>query len=257
MKYLAIIPARYASTRFPGKPLAMLGDTEVINHVWRRVERAGVPAVVATDDERILRYVTGAGGRAVMTRPDHCCGTDRLVEAVTALDTDADVIINVQGDEPFIHPEQILALRGIFENAPETMIATLARPYPGDAPADALLDPNLVKVVTDGAGHALYFSRSPIPFMRGVPEQEWPRRHRYLTHIGVYAYRREILLSLPSLPPSPLEQAESLEQLRWLQAGLGIAVAESTHLTVGIDTPADLERARDFLNNNCLNDIAL
>lgn len=137
------------------------------------------------------------------------------------------------------------------------MIATLARPYPEDAPADALLDPNLVKLVTDGAGHALYFSRLPIPFLRGVPEQEWPRRHRYLTHIGVYAYRREILLSLPSLPPSSLEQAESLEQLRWLQAGLGIAVAESAHPTVGIDTPADLERARDFLNNNCLNDIAL
>lgn len=250
MKYLAIIPARYASTRFPGKPLALLGDTEVINHVWRRVEQAGVPAVVATDDDRIFRCVTSAGGRAVMTRADHRCGTDRLVEAAGLLGTDADVIINVQGDEPFISPAQISALTAIFERDPSTPIATLARPWPKDAPAEGLLDPNLVKLVTDASGHALYFSRAAIPFMRGVPVEEWPRRHRYLTHIGIYAYRREVLLSLPSLPPSPLEQAESLEQLRWLQASLRIAVAESTHPTVGIDTPADLERARRFLAEN-------
>lgn len=247
MKFLAIIPARYGSSRFPGKPLARLGDREVINHVWMRVEEAGVPAVVATDDERILRCVEQAGGRAVMTRADHRCGTDRLVEAVQTLATDADVIINVQGDEPFIHPDQIRALCDIFRSAPDTRIATLARPFPSDAPVERLIDPNLVKVVCSSHGEALYFSRSPIPFLRGVSQQEWPARHNYLTHIGIYAYTRETLLTLPTLPPSPLEQAESLEQLRWLQAGLRIRVAESSHPTIGIDTPEDLEAARKFL----------
>lgn len=250
MTFLAIIPARYASSRFPGKPLAMLGDTEVINHVWRRVEQAGVPAVVATDDKRIFNCVESAGGRAVMTRADHRCGTDRLVEAVGRLRSEADVIINVQGDEPFIHPDQVRALMQIFERDPLTRIATLVRPYPADAPVDSLLDPNLVKVVADLKGHALYFSRSPIPHLRGVAQEQWPACHRFLTHIGIYAYRRETLLSLPTLPPSPLEQAESLEQLRWLQAGIPIATAESAHPTIGIDTPADLAAARRFLADN-------
>ena len=249
MTFLAIIPARYASTRFPGKPLAMLGDTEVINHVWRRVEKAGVPAVVATDDSRIFDCVTAAGGRAVMTRADHKCGTDRLVEAVEKLATDADVIINVQGDEPFIHPTQIQSLTALFTNRPDTQIATVVRPYPQDAPVAGLLDPNVVKVVTDNQGDALYFSRSAIPYLRGVEQQEWPSRHHFLTHVGIYAYKREILMSLPGLPPSPLETAESLEQLRWLQAGLKISTVETDKPTVGIDTPADLEAARSYLNS--------
>jgi len=247
MKFLSVIPARYASTRFPGKPLAKLGDTEVVNHVWRRVEQAGIEAVVATDDERIARCVERAGGRAVMTRSDHRCGTDRIVEAVLTLATDADVIINVQGDEPFIHPSQIRSLMSIFEADPTTPIATLVRPFPADAPVARLLDPNLVKVVTSTDDHALYFSRAAIPHLRGVEPALWPSCHRYLTHMGVYAYRRDLLLTLPGLPPSPLEQAESLEQLRWLQAGLRIAVAETARPTVGIDTPADLEQARRLL----------
>lgn len=249
MKFLAIIPARYASTRFPGKPLALLGSRAVINHVWRRVEQAGVPTVVATDDRRILECVENDGGHAVMTDANHRCGTDRLVEAARLLCTDADVIINVQGDEPLVHPSQIISLKEIFEADPDTQIATLARPYPAGAPVSGLLDPNLVKLVRDARGHALYFSRSPIPYLRGTAQEQWSSAHEFLTHIGIYAYRREVLMSLPSLPPSELEQAESLEQLRWLQAGLSIKVALSDKPTIGIDTPQDLERAREFIMN--------
>lgn len=247
MKFLAIIPARYASSRFPGKPLAILGDKEVINHVWQRVQAAGIPAVVATDDERIYRAVTGAGGRAIMTSPDHACGTDRLCEAVQLLDTDADVIINVQGDEPFIHADQLHAIREIFEQNPDTAIATMARLFPKDGNPGNLFDPALVKLVVDDQMYALYFSRSVIPYLRDHTAAEFAANHQYLTHLGLYAYRRDVLLSLPSLPPSPLEQAEKLEQLRWLQAGLKIKVALTQHESVGIDTPEDLAYAQTLL----------
>lgn len=247
MKFAAIIPARYASSRFPGKPLAKLGGKAVINRVVERVQSAGVPALVATDDERILQAVREAGGRAVMTRADHVCGTDRVREAADHLPADVDVIINVQGDEPFIHPEQLRALMDLFERYPDTDIATLVRPLPADTPWSRLSDPALVKAVTGDEGQALYFSRFPVPYQRGVPEAEWASRHRYLAHIGVYAYRAEALRRITQLPPSPLEKAESLEQLRWLQAGLRIRTAESEHVTIGIDTPADLADAEAFL----------
>lgn len=247
MKFAAIIPARYASSRFPGKPLAMLGGKAVINRVVERVQAAGIPALVATDDERILQAVRDAGAQAVITRADHLCGTDRVREAADSLSPDVDVIINVQGDEPFIHPDQIKALCSLFERYPDTDIATLVRPLPSDTPYSRLADPALVKAVTSTDGQALYFSRFPVPFQRGIPEEEWAARHRYLAHIGIYAYRAEVLRRITRLPASPLEKAESLEQLRWLQAGLRIRTAESEHRTIGIDTPGDLAEAEAFL----------
>lgn len=242
MNIVAIIPARYGSSRFPGKPLARLAGKEVINHVWERVQKAGIAAVVATDDTRIYEAVTRAGGHTVMTRSDHRCGTDRLVEAVQKMADKPDVVINVQGDEPFIHPEQVRSLAEMFDDR-EVQIATLVRPFPQEQPYERLADPSLVKVVRGADGRALYFSRQPIPFLRGVEPSRWPAQHLYYTHIGIYAYRTEVLLSLPSLPGSSLEQAESLEQLRWLQAGLRIDTAVSDRPTIGIDTPQDLEHA--------------
>lgn len=252
MKFAAIIPARYASSRFPGKPLALLGGKAVINRVVERVRAAGIPAIVATDDERILRTVRDAGGQAVMTRADHMCGTDRVREAADSLSPDIDVIINVQGDEPFIHPDQLNALCALFERYPDTDIATLVRPLPPDTPYSRLADQALVKAVTGTDGQALYFSRFPVPFQRGVPEDEWAARHRYLAHIGIYAYRIDVLRRITGLPASSLEQAESLEQLRWLQAGMRIRTAESEHPTIGIDTPMDLAEAEVFLRHSGL-----
>lgn len=224
----------------------MLGGKEVINRVVERVS-ACVPALVATDDDRILQAVRKAGGNAVMTRADHTCGTDRVREAADSLPRDIDVIINVQGDEPFIHPDQIKALTDLFVRCPDTDIATLVRPLPPDTPYERLADTSLVKAVVGDGGLALYFSRQPIPFLRGVPTEQWTSRHKYYAHIGIYAYRTEALRRITSLPPSSLETAESLEQLRWLQAGMRIRVAESDHMTVGIDTPADLAEAESIL----------
>lgn len=247
MKFAVIIPARYGSSRFPGKPLARLGGKEVINHVVDRVRQAGLPALVATDDERIRQAVVAAGGNAVMTRADHLCGTDRVREAADSLPADIDVIVNVQGDEPFVHPDQLRALCSLFEKYPDTDIATLVRPLPSDTPYSRLADPVLVKAVVGEDSSALYFSRFPIPYQRNVPVEEWASRHRYLAHIGIYAYRADVLRRITSMPPSPLETSESLEQLRWLQAGLRIRTAESSHRTVGIDTPEDLVEAEAFL----------
>lgn len=244
MKFQAIIPARYASTRFPGKPLALLGGKPMIQHVWERVSDIIPDAVVATDDQRIFETVKSFGGMAVMTSPDHCSGTDRCAEAAAC--SDADVIINVQGDEPFIDPEQIKAIMSCFDD-PATQIATLARPFDPAAGFEALFDPNLVKVVLDLRGFALYFSRSVIPYVRGVEWQEWLETARYYSHIGLYAYRRDVLLQIAALSRTPLESAESLEQLRWLQNGYKIKVAQSSAPTIGIDTPADLEAAEKYL----------
>ena len=243
MNYTAIIPARYASTRFPGKPLALLGGKTVIERVFRQVSEVVEDAFVATDDERIFREVEGFGGRAVMTSTNHRSGTDRIQEAVEAIGTQADVVINVQGDEPFIQPSQIEELCRQFDN-PTTQIATLGKPF---TEIEAVANENSPKIVLDNNGFALYFSRSVIPFVRGVERGEWLEKYPFLKHIGLYAYRREVLREITQLPPSSLEQAESLEQLRWLQNGYRIRVGLTNVETIGIDTPDDLKKAEEFL----------
>lgn len=243
MKFIAIIPARYASTRFPGKPLAQLGGKPIIQHVYEQVKKVITDVWVATDDQRIYDTVTTFGGKAVMTRTDHKSGTDRIEEAAEKIQTDADVIINVQGDEPFIQPSQIETLCELFKH-PQTQIATLGKPFES---IEAVKNINSPKIVTDNQGFALYFSRSVIPFVRGIDEAEWLEHFPYLKHLGIYAYRREILREITTLPMSSLEKAESLEQLRWLQNGYRIRVGITNVETIGIDTSKDLERAEAFL----------
>lgn len=244
MKFATMIPARYASTRFPGKPLAMLGGKPVIQRVYEQVRRVMDDVWVATDDRRIYQAVVDFGGQAVMTREDHRSGTDRIQEAVEKTGTTADVIVNVQGDEPFIRPEQIDTLCRQFDN-PQTQIATLGKPF---AAMDEVENENSPKIVTDKDGFALYFSRSVIPFVRGTARDAWLDCYPFLKHLGVYAYRREILREVTRLPQSSIEKAESLEQLRWLYNGYRIRVGITHHETVGIDTLADLQRAEAFLN---------
>jgi len=243
MKFIAIIPARYASTRFPGKPLAMLGGKMVIERVYQQAVSVLGEAYVATDDERILRAVESFGGKAVMTSVNHKSGTDRIEEAATKLNTDADVIINIQGDEPFIQASQLETVKHLFDD-PDTQIATLGKPFES---MEAVMNPNSPKIVTDIHGYALYFSRSVIPYVRGKEQEEWLRHFPFLKHIGLYAYRRSVLREVTQLPQSPLELAESLEQLRWLQNGYRIKVGITNVETVGIDTPDDLARAEEFL----------
>lgn len=243
MKFIAIIPARYASTRFPGKPLAVLGGKTVIQRVYEQVSSILDEAYVATDDERIFAAVEAFGGKAVMTRTDHKSGTDRIEEAADKIGTDADVIINVQGDEPFIQPSQIETLMHLFDD-PTTQIGTLGKPFES---MEAVENPNSPKIVTDNRGFALYFSRSVIPFIRGKERGEWFGEYPFLKHLGIYAYRREVLAEVTRLPQSSLEKAESLEQLRWLQNGYRIRVGLTDVETVGIDTPEDLQRAEEFL----------
>lgn len=248
MKFAAIIPARYASTRFPGKPLAMLGGKPIIQRVYERVSSCVAETYVATDDERIYNTVEKFGGKAIMTRTDHKSGTDRCWEAVSKLGAERfDVIINVQGDEPFIHTQQIEALRDCF-NAPATQIATLVKPFGHDAPIEAVENPNSPKVVVSPDGRALYFSRSIIPYLRNRDKAEWMKHHTYYKHIGIYAYRTTVLKEITMLQPSPLELAESLEQLRWLENGYQIQVGITDIETIGIDTPEDLARAEEELN---------
>ena len=243
MKFIAIIPARYASTRFPGKPLAMLGGKPVIQRVYEQAKAVLGEAYVATDDNRIREAVEQFGGQAIMTRADHKSGTDRIEEAAEKIGTTADVIINVQGDEPFIQRSQIETLCQQFDD-PQTQIATLGKRFES---MEAVENPNSPKIVCDAKGFALYFSRSVIPFIRGVERQEWFGKFPFLKHLGIYAYRREVLQEITKLPQSPLEIAESLEQLRWLQNGYRIRVGETNVETVGIDTPEDLKRAEAFL----------
>ena len=246
MKIIGINAARYASTRFPGKRLAMLGGKPVIQRVYEQAVSVLGEAYVATDDERIFQTVTGFGGRAIMTRTDHKSGTDRIEEAVEKLATDADVIINIQGDEPFVQASQLQALMQLFED-PETQIGTLGKPFEN---MEAVDNPNSPKIVCDRRGFALYFSRSVIPHVRGKERAEWIEHFPYLKHLGLYAYRREVLREVTQLPQTPLELAESLEQLRWLENGYRIRVGLTDVETVGIDTPADLERAEEFLRQS-------
>ncbi|MBQ7423276.1 MAG: 3-deoxy-manno-octulosonate cytidylyltransferase [Prevotella sp.] len=246
MKCIAIIPARYASTRFPGKPLAILGGKPVIQHVYEQVSSVLDEVYVATDDERIYNKVLEFGGRVVMTSPNHKSGTDRIEEAADKIGTDADIIINVQGDEPFIHPSQIRSLIACFDE-PTTQIATLGKPFGADADMSLIDNPNSPKIAVDNNGFALYFSRSVIPYIRGTEHAEWAGHYPFLKHLGVYAYRTNVLREITKLPQSSLELAESLEQLRWLQNGYRIRVGTTDIETVGIDTPEDLKKAEKVL----------
>lgn len=245
-KFITIIPARWASTRFPGKPLAMLGGITVIERVFRQARKVLDKVVVATDDERILNAVTAFGGEAVLTSSEHPSGTDRIREAYNILGGHEDVVINIQGDEPFVAPEQIEAIINCFDDE-DTDIATLVKPFDPHLPFEQLENPNSPKVVIDQERNALYFSRSVVPYLRGVEPKLWPKEHRFYTHLGMYAYRAEVLRRITTLPRSPLEIAESLEQLRWLENGYKIKVGITEISTIGIDTPDDLERAEAFL----------
>lgn len=234
MKILCVIPARYASTRLPGKPLADIAGKPMIQRVYERAAQAKLPfaVIVATDDERVLAAVEKAGGTAVMTAKEHANGTDRLAEVAAAF-PDADVIVNVQGDEPLIEPTLIDELAAVFETDEDVVMATVKT-----ALTDAVeqQNPNNVKVVTDQNGYALYFSRSLLPYPRnqtGVGVYK---------HIGIYAYRRSFLLQYAAMEPTPLEKTESLEQLRALENGYKIKVIASDAQFIGVDTPEDLAR---------------
>ncbi len=273
MNFIGIIPARYASTRFPGKPLVDIGGKPMIQRVYEQAKKVLDTVLVATDDERIYNAVQAFGGEAVMTRTDHKCGTDRCLEAydkyilqrsgLSAKRSD-DIIINIQGDEPFIQPEQIRAIMSCFP----TEIATLVKPFTTEDTLADLENPNTPKVeftpeqgtsaqratkdkgqspITNhkspNIGTARMFSRSVIPYLRGIPKEQWLQQGKHYRHIGMYAYRADILRQITALPQSPLEQAESLEQLRWLENGYQIKVAVCNTYSMGIDTPEDLEQA--------------
>jgi 3-deoxy-manno-octulosonate cytidylyltransferase (CMP-KDO synthetase) len=244
MKFIGLIPARYASTRFPGKPLALLGGKPVIQRVYEQVASVLDDACVATDDERIFDCVKNFGGKVVMTRTDHKSGTDRIEEAIEKIGGDYDVIVNIQGDEPFIQKSQIETVCRCFDDE-KTQIATLGKPF---TDMDAVANPNSPKIVIDNNSFAMYFSRSIIPFVRGKEQAEWLQHYPFLKHLGIYAYRRDVLRQITRLPQSSLEIAESLEQLRWLQNGFKIKVGLTDVETVGIDTPDDLKRAEEFLS---------
>lgn len=249
MRFIGIIPARYASTRFPAKPLAILGGKPVIQRVYEQVASILDDVYVATDDERIKQAVLDFGGKVVMTSADHQSGTDRCYEAYQNIGEGQDVVINIQGDEPFIQKSQIEALMSCFHEDKTTDIATLVKPFQATSSLEELENPNSPKVVLGVNNRALYFSRSVIPYLRNIKKSEWLASHRFFKHIGLYAYRSSVLAEITELQQSPLELAESLEQLRWLENGYTIKVAETTIETIGIDTPEDLERAEAFLQN--------
>lgn len=246
MKFLAIIPSRYASTRFPGKPLAILKGKTVVQRVYERVSSVFPDTYVATDDGRIADAVTEFGGKVVMTSSAHRSGTDRCCEAAEKLGLHPDVVVNVQGDEPFIENSQLESIIRCFEDK-TTDIATLVKPFAATDGWEALNNPNSPKVVVDNDDNALYFSRSVIPYLRGIPQAEWLRHHTFYKHIGLYAYRMDVLREICGRLQGKLEVAESLEQLRWLQAGYRIKVGYTQVETIGIDTPEDLHRAEEFI----------
>ncbi|MCP9611045.1 3-deoxy-manno-octulosonate cytidylyltransferase [Coprobacter tertius] len=246
--FIGIIPARYASSRFPGKPLVDMRGKSMIQRVYEQAASVLESVFVATDDVRIYEAVIAFGGQAVMTSEMHKSGTDRCREAWHKIGKGRDVVINIQGDEPFIKPEQIRDIMACFEDR-ETQIATLVRPFTPEDGIEALENPNSPKVVLNDRNEALYFSRSVIPYLRNIPREEWLGSHIFYKHIGMYAYRASVLNEITSLPQSSLEIAESLEQLRWLQSGYRIKVGVTTQETIGIDTPEDLQKALLFLDS--------
>jgi len=242
MRFLGIIPARYASTRFPGKPLADIGGKSMIQRVYEQVKPCLDEVWVATDDTRIEEAVRAFGGNVVMTSTQHKSGTDRCLEASHLIGGNYDVVINIQGDEPFIQPSQIEALKACFSVKPSTRLATLVKRFTPNDGWEALQNPNSPKVVLNESGEALYFSRSVVPYLRGIEPSQWLEKGLHYKHIGIYAYRRETLEEIAMLPPSPLELTESLEQLRWLENGYSIQTALTDIETIAVDTPEDLLR---------------
>ncbi|MBN1184889.1 MAG: 3-deoxy-manno-octulosonate cytidylyltransferase [Bacteroidales bacterium] len=244
MRYTGIIPARYASTRFPGKPLADIGGKPMIQRVYEQASKQLEHVIVATDDDRIERAVKAFGGRVAMTSEHHRSGTDRCAEVLSILEKEGtnvpDVVINIQGDEPFIQPGQIAKLMECF-TTPDTEIATLVKPIHEN---EDIFNPNKPKVILNCNSEAIYFSRSPIPYVRNFKSEEWEKKHTFYKHIGMYAYRSDILKKLTKLAPSVLEVAESLEQLRWVENGYKIRVSITNEETIGIDTPEDLEEIK-------------
>ena len=247
MNSIGVIPARFASTRFPGKPLCMIAGKSMIRRVYEQAKKCPTLSrvVVATDSERIRDHVDGFGGEVVMTSVHHKSGTERCAEVCRYLNASGntqgpliDIVINIQGDEPFIHPEQINSVANAFSD-PDVQVCTLVRAI--DQPAD-ILDPNVVKVVFDLFGKALYFSRSPIPHAREEKPENWLKQRGFFSHIGIYGFREATLMKLIALPESSLETRESLEQLRWLQHGIPIHVRETEQRTRSIDTPEDLQK---------------
>jgi 3-deoxy-manno-octulosonate cytidylyltransferase (CMP-KDO synthetase) len=242
MKVIGIIPARYASTRFPGKPLVQIDGMSMIERVYKQAQKASSlsKVIVATDDERIVQAVKQFNGKVMMTSATHQSGTDRCAEVAGNLKEEFDIIINIQGDEPYINPEQINEVANCFNNS-EVQIATLIKKI--DSPEE-LNSSNIVKVVLNKNSEALYFSRQPIPYLRNVELKEWLNNHTYYKHIGIYGFRSNVLKELVKLPSSSLEKAESLEQLRWLENGYSINAHGTTYSSVSIDTPEDLKKIR-------------
>lgn len=243
MRVVGIIPARYASSRFPGKPLALILGKSMIQRVYEQALQSHLDAVVvATDDLRIIDAVKGFGGQCVLTSPNHRSGTDRCREAMELFGEPCDAVVNIQGDEPFIDPAQINQLIELILRD-DTQIASLAKRI---EETKELFSPNTVKVVMDKQGRALYFSRNPIPFMRGIDVNEWMFHGTFYKHVGIYAYKANTLRQIASMTPAALEIAESLEQLRWLENGLSISMGITEMENVSIDLPDDIERAEQF-----------
>lgn len=246
MKVLGIIPSRYASTRFPSKPLQIIKGKTMIQRVWEQACKSKLDSVVvATDDMRIADEVLKFGGQYVLTNPNHHSGTDRCCEALQIVEEHYDAVVNIQGDEPFIDPEQINQAIDLI-GRDDTQIASLAKPI---SDADELFSPNVVKVVMDKQGNALYFSRNPIPFMRNLDQDKWLQQGEFHKHIGLYAYKTETLCQIAEMQPTKLETAESLEQLRWLENGLRIRMGITQLESISIDTQEDLEKALQFAQN--------
>lgn len=242
MKFIGIIPSRYASTRFPGKPLIDIGGKTMVQRVFEQASKAFETVYVATDDDRIEQHIISFGGKVVRTSELHKSGTDRCAEAIEKINslekTSFDVIVNIQGDEPFIQPEQLQLVKNCF-NEPKTQIGTLVKKINTLADVD---NPNVVKVVLNANFGAIYFSRSAIPYIRNFEKDNWLNSHSFYKHIGIYAYRYHVLKEITSLPQSTLEIAESLEQLRWIENNYAIKAAETHFETVAIDTPDDLAK---------------
>ena len=240
-KVVAVIPARYASTRYPGKPLVDLGGKPMIQRTYEQVTsvQGWDQVIIATDDARIFDAASSFGAEVMMTSTTHLSGTDRCAEVLANLGKGIDYVVNIQGDEPFIEPQQLIEItQAMVSNAP---ILTLVKQI---TTIDTLFNPNCPKVVLDNKNQALYFSRHAIPYMRGLPQEDWLAHHRYFKHIGLYAYRSDILKSISQLPISNLENSEALEQLRWLQNGFPIQTVETQFETIGIDSPEDLEKIK-------------